>query len=135
MDEETPAGVEAFARYFVAVAERAWNTGDTTELEAISSRECTYCSNLTTLIHDRYRAHQWTDGLEYRVSSAETPVLFPQEKAKYVILLRVVSGSGVYSTGTSVRSITSRSETLEMHICRDGSDWLTCEAIGTEDAS
>ena len=53
MDEQTPEGVEAFARYFVAVAERAWNTGDTTELETISSRECTYCSNLTTLIHEK----------------------------------------------------------------------------------
>ncbi len=133
MDEETPEGVEAFARYFVAVAERAWNTGDTTELETISSQECSYCTNLTKLIKERYGANQWADGLEYRINSAEDPVRFPIEETKYVIFVHLSTGSGVYSTGTQVRTISSSSETLELHVCRDTDRWLACGAIGTQD--
>lgn len=133
MDEETPEGVEAFARYFVAVAERAWNTGDTTELEAISSRECSLCSNLVSSIRDDYLAGRWVDGLEYDVLSTDEPARFPQDELKYVIFLRISTGSGVYSTGSAVKENSDTRETLELHTCRDSHHWVACGAIGNRD--
>lgn len=135
MDEESPEGVVAFGRYFVAVAERAWNTGDTTELEAISTTECSYCTNLVALIQERYSDGRWADNLRYQVLTTEAPVKFPQQDVKYVVFLHVSTGSGTYSTGKSVESTLSARERLELHVCRDSDHWTACGAIGTKDDS
>ena len=135
MDEETPEGVEAFARYFVAVAERAWNTGDTTELETISSQECSYCTNLTSRINEYYLSGYWSDELRYRIVSSDQPIVFPDDNSKYVMMIRLKSGGGRYYSGGPVKSPATISETLELHICRTNSQWNACEAIGNEDES
>ena len=135
MDEETPEGVEAFARYFVAVAERAWNTGDTTELETISSQECSYCTNLTSRINEYYSSGYWSDELRYRIVSSDQPIAFPDDNSKYVMMIRLKSGGGRYYSGGPVKSRARISEALELHICRSNSQWNACEPIGNEDES
>ena len=135
MDEDSPQGVQAFARYFVVVAERVWNTGDTTELEAISTPECTYCSNLVTAIQEEYLAGHWSDALQHQISKTESPVAFPDEESKYVVMVHLESGGGAYYDGTSVRSPETSREILELHVCRRAGHWLACEAIGSQDDS
>ena len=135
MDEETPEGVEAFARYFVAVAERAWNTGDTTELETISSQECSYCTNLTKLIKERYGTGYWVDGLQYDISRAGDPILYPQSDLKYAIFLHLQVRGIAYSDGRTVRPVSHATQQLELQACRRDSVWIACGAIGSNDDS
>ena len=134
MDEETPEGVEAFARYFVAVAERAWNTGDTTELEAVSSQECSYCTNLMKAVRTMYGTGGWIDGLEYRISSVDDPVEFPQEQLKYVALVHLNTSAIAAFNGNELGTIDQVSERFELHICRASQRWIVCGAIGGEDS-
>lgn len=135
MQEESVAGVEAFARYFVAVAERAWNTGDTTELERISSQECSLCSNMISSIGDRYTAGGWVDGLDYGVKSVSAPTAHPQDSRKYSVTLRFTTNALASYDGSSVSPVSDVREVLELHTCWTGQAWVACGAIGSPDGT
>ena len=135
MEEESVEGVEAFARYFVAVAERARNTGNTEELERISSAACTFCSNLSSMISDDYAAGRWLDGMEYNIVKSDKPVMFPDDDKRFAVILHLRSSALAYFNGAEVVSVAERNESLELHICRESDQWKTCEAIGGSDGS
>lgn len=133
MDEESVEGVEAFARYFVAVAERAWNTGDTAELERISSPECTYCTNLGSLIRQKYGDGYWVDGLRYQIDTVDEPIAFPHEELKFAVFVYLrTSALGIYD-GQKPKKIEPKAEQLELQICRIPERWIACEGIGGND--
>ena len=89
--ENTPDAAERFARYFVAVTEYAWNSGDTTRLREISTEDCELCNSMTTSIESGYENGEWVQGLKYRVSQTDRPVPFPHESDKYAVLIHVRS--------------------------------------------
>lgn len=135
VDEDSPEGVEAFARYFVAVAERARNTGNTEELENISSSTCTFCTNLVTMIGNDYANGRWLDGLQYRIVKDVSPVMFPDDDQRFAVILYLRSSGLAYYNGDSVVPVAMKNESLELHICRESHRWVTCEAIGGSDES
>lgn len=135
MKEESVEGVEAFARYFVAVAERAWNTGDTTELKRISSAACSLCSSMVSSIDDRYATGGWVDGLNYDVKSASEPIVHPGDHSKYAVTLRFSTSALASYDGSSVSPISDVREILELHTCWTDREWVACGAIGNPDDS
>ena len=74
-DEATAAGAEAFARYWIAVLNQAYQTLDPSELDQISASECTTCqaysSSMRRAAGDRER---WVGGLTKVSSAVATPV-------------------------------------------------------------
>ena len=59
--EDTERGAEAAAEHYLAVATYAWNTGDTSEIAAVSDAESGFAQSLIKKIDDDY-ANGWTYG-------------------------------------------------------------------------
>ena len=59
--ENTERGAEAAAEHYLAVATYAWNTGDTSEIAAVSDAESGFAQSLIKKIDDDY-ANGWTYG-------------------------------------------------------------------------
>ncbi len=133
MKEESVEGVEAFARYFVAAVERARNTGETAELERISSKQCSFCTNLISMIGEEYSDGRWLDGLSYRILEVDGPVVFPNDAKRFAVVVHLRSSGNGYFNGESVVPISKKDESLELHVCRETQEWRTCEAIGSSD--
>ncbi|MFC7581000.1 DUF6318 family protein [Schaalia naturae] len=131
--DNTPEAAEEFARYFIAVAEHAANTGDTELLKEISTEECELCAGRASIIDGRASNGGWTDGLRYAISRIEPAIVFPDEKNKYAILVHLTtSGRGSYD-GKTVRVLNPRDELIEIHTCFSSGKWKACGGVGADD--
>ena len=133
ISEDTPAAAEDFARYFVAVAEYSWNSGDTTTLRAISTPECKMCTSIADDIDERNEKGGWSQGLEYKITELEPAVSHPYNQATQVIVLHITtSGTAAYD-GSELSVLTPRDELVESHICRLSDKWRVCGGVGARD--
>lgn len=131
--EDTPEAAEEFARYFVAVAEYAWNSGDTTELRAISTTDCEMCTGIAADIDEEVASGGWTQGLEYQVTSTETPTRHPNIDAAYVVIVHVTTRANRTYDGTSLSSLGDLRDLIELHTCRYNDEWRACGGVGARD--
>ncbi len=69
--ENSKAGLEAFIGYYYAVANYASETGDITELEALSDPACGVCTSLNRAPLDSYRDGRWMVGGRVRIPTIE----------------------------------------------------------------
>ncbi|HVE64723.1 MAG TPA: DUF6318 family protein [Mycobacteriales bacterium] len=69
----TPQGAADFARYFFQVLDAAYNTGDTSTLEAISAPGCKVCDRYISSIKEIYGRGGRYKGEETSVVFAEAP--------------------------------------------------------------
>lgn len=129
----TPDGAESFARYFVAVTQYAWNSGDTARLRAISTQECEMCQSMIDGIEQRYRAGGWNDGLEYAVTQTEAPVPYPGVDGKYAVVIHVDTTPNVAYDGTRFLDGSTSRELIELHTCREDDTWRACGGTGAPD--
>ena len=67
---ETKEGLEAFTRYWYAVLDYAYETGDTTSLEDISGPNCVFCTGLRDGIKEAWLDGRWVSG-----GKIETPAV------------------------------------------------------------
>lgn len=133
--EDTPEAAEEFARYFVAVAEYAWNSGDTTELRAISTEDCEMCTSMADAVDRRQAAGGWTHGLAYDVTEVEPAVSHPDIPSTQIMVVHVtVSGDSAYD-GTNLLDYDVLRDLLEVHACPSDSGWLACGGGGARDPS
>lgn len=131
--EDTPEAAEEFARYFVAVAEYAWNSGDTTELRAISTSDCEMCTAMADAVEKRQAAGGWTVGLTYDVTETEPAVIHPDSSDTQVIVLHVaISGDSAYD-GSRLLEYDLLHDLLEIHACTPDNEWRACGGGGARD--
>ncbi|HVE64488.1 MAG TPA: DUF6318 family protein, partial [Mycobacteriales bacterium] len=69
----TPQGAADFARYFFEVLDAAYNTGDTSTLEAISAPGCKVCDRYISSVKSAYGAGEMFMAGETVVRFAEAP--------------------------------------------------------------
>lgn len=131
--ENTPEAAEDFARYFVAVTEYAWNSGDTTRLKEISTEDCVLCEQTIAAIADEHTSSSWTVGLRYEITSAEDAILISEQEDMYAVVLHVRSSSMASYDGKSVQPYGPFDELIELHTCRTGDVWLACGGVGADD--
>lgn len=131
--EDTPEAAEEFARYFVAVAEYAWNSGDTTELRAISTEDCDLCQGLIEDIDAESDSGGWTNGLTYLVHETEEPVQHPSREEALAIVLHIETSDHVAYRSSKLTSHNSERELLELHSCWSPRGWLACGGAGAHD--
>ncbi len=123
--ENTPEAAEDFARYFVAVTEYAWNSGDTTRLKEISSDGCEMCSSFSSTIEDRVDKGGWVLGLKYKVLQIDSMGPHPEDSSRLIFVIHINSSAESAYTGSRIVLISPKDELLEMHTCFSDS-WIAC---------
>lgn len=131
--EDTPEAAEDFARYFVAVAEYAWNSGDTTELRAISTEDCEMCTSMADAVDHVERAGGWTIGMRYDITEVEPPVEHPEEPGVQVFILHATTNARMTYDGHETKPIVAHRELIELHTCRSANGWRACGGGGADD--
>lgn len=131
--EDTPEAAEEFARYFVAVAEYAWNSGDTTELRAISTSDCEMCTTMADAVDGVARAGGWTQGMRYEITEVEPPIEHPNAEGTHVFVVHVTTQAERTYDGGTVGSIAEHQELIELHACRPRGEWNACGGGGADD--
>jgi len=59
---ETKEGLEAFVRYWFEQLNYAYQTGDVSGLDAVTSPNCAYCSKLSASLTTNYEGDRWLAG-------------------------------------------------------------------------
>lgn len=130
--ENTPEAAEDFARYFVAVTEYAWNSGDTTRLKEISTEDCVLCSDAEDSISGNRLEGGWSSGLRYEVTNVEDAVPYPSAVDKYAVLLHIEISADMFYDGLSVTQVSQQKQLMELHTCFVGR-WQACGGAGAND--
>ena len=69
---ETKEGLEAFTRYWFEQLNFAYQSGDTTGVQAVTSPNCEYCANITNSLATNYQGNRWLVGGKITVPAATT---------------------------------------------------------------
>lgn len=82
---ETPEGAAAFARYYLDLMNRAFESADATAVRQVSDPGCGGCNNLIVAIEEPPEEGERVEGGEYSVDFAEAP---PVEGGDVIVELR-----------------------------------------------
>ena len=133
MKESNGRGAESFARYFVGVAQYAWNSGDVTEFRAISSDECEVCNGMIQAIESRFNNGGWTRNLKYLVTESREGVEVPGPDQRYAVPLRLTYSTDGEYTGTKLVPAQKDYMLLEVQACREIDSWIACGGGAQDD--
>jgi hypothetical protein len=108
---ETKEGLEAFARYWFEQLNFAYQTGDITGVQTVTSPDCQFCANVTNSLTTNYQGGRWLVGGKIVVpSSAST---FERgDDGKYQVIVQVQQAAISYYDpgGAEFRAETSPSD-------------------------
>jgi Family of unknown function (DUF6318) len=69
---ETKEGLEAFAKYWFEQVNYAYETGNISGVEGLTSPNCEFCSNITSSLTTNYQEGRWLAGGHISVPAAST---------------------------------------------------------------
>jgi hypothetical protein len=112
-DKNTKEGLEAFTKYWFALLNYGYETGDLTSWSALTANSCTFCSNVKTSVSVGYRDGRWQVGgrlttpsvqSNFKPNSTSQQVLVQviQEVTQYYKADRTVGRSAEPGTNTAV---------------------------------
>lgn len=109
---ETKEGLLAFARYWFAQLNYAYETGDVKGLNAITSPSCEFCSKLTEKLTSSYSQGTWIAGGRIKTPSVNSTYVL-DKSGKFQVVVQVQQEQIDYhAAGTSnFRSPTPASDT------------------------
>jgi hypothetical protein len=109
---ETKEGLEAFARYWFELLNFAYQTGDISGIQAITSPDCQFCANITSSITTNYQGGRWLAGGKLVVPAAST-AFERGEDGSYQVIVQVQQGTIRYHdpSGSEFRTATQPSDT------------------------
>jgi hypothetical protein len=125
---ETKEGLEAFARYWVAQLNFAYETGRLSGLNSVTSAGCEFCSNLARALAANYEGDRWMAGGHIEIPSVSTTYV-TQPDGQYQMIVQVRQEEITYfdSSGTEFRTPTPPSDTGNVMVAafKDGAWQLT----------
>lgn len=109
---ETKEGLEAFAAYWFEQLNFAYQTGNTSDLQAITSPRCEFCSNITNSLTTNYQGGRWLAGGKITVPSTTT-TFKPATDGNYQVIAQVQQTTITYHDpgGSQFRAATQASDT------------------------
>lgn len=119
----TPAGAKAFVRYYVALVNYSWKTGNTSRLASLATQSCDGCIAATNGI-DRTLAHGGSR--KGGVWSTRRLVLIPlQSDSAPIVNCAVHVTKGVFQPASTKKPIHTRATTyhFDFHLVRRGETW------------
>lgn len=122
------AEVEAFAEHVLDVANKAFSTGETKPLKALSAKDCKTCSNWLSNISGVYGAGGRIRGGQATVldSSAEAPAK-SADVAEVKVKVKVTKQTDLDAKGKTLATTPAAEGLLIFTLERAGSDWRVRE--------
>jgi hypothetical protein len=125
---ETKEGLEAFARYWFAQLNFAYETGQISGLTSITAPGCEFCSNVTGALVTNYEGDRWLAGGHIETPSISTTYK-TQTDGDYQVVVQVQQERITYfgAGGAQFRTPTPPSDTGNVMLAafRDGQWQLT----------
>jgi hypothetical protein len=109
---ETKEGLEAFAGYWFAQLNFAYETGNSSGLESVTASSCEFCSKITNSLAANYANDRWLAGGRIETPSIST-TFEPDEGGKYQVVVQVQQAAITYFEpgGSEFRQQTQPSDT------------------------
>jgi hypothetical protein len=132
-DKNTKEGLEAFTKYWFALLNYGYETGDLTSWSELTANACVFCSNVKTSVSVGYRDGRWQVGgrlktpsirSSFKPNSASQQVVVQviQEVTKYYKADKTVGRSPEPGTNTAVVVIAVHAKgkwaVSDMHLVR-----------------
>jgi hypothetical protein len=109
---ETKEGLEAFAAYWFEQVNFAYESGDVTGVQAVTSPNCEFCSNITSSLTTNYKNGRWLAGGKIAVPATSTTFERASD-GNYQVIVQVTQQTITYHDpdGSEFRSATKPSNT------------------------
>jgi hypothetical protein len=109
---ETKEGLEAFARYWFAQLNFAYETGNASGLESVTAPSCEFCAKVTNSLAENYTNDRWLAGGRIETPSIST-TFESDADGQYQVVVQVQQGTITYFApgGTEFRERTQPSDT------------------------
>lgn len=109
---ETKEGLEAFAAYWFEQVNFAYESGDVSGVQAVTSPNCEFCSNITSSLTTNYQNGRWLVGGKITVPAASTTFERASD-GNYQIVVQVTQENISYHDpdGSEFRTATKPSNT------------------------
>jgi hypothetical protein len=109
---ETKEGAEAFAKYWFELLNVAYQTGDVSGLDTVTSSACQFCQNITSSLTTNYQGGRWLAGGKIVLPTATT-TFEPGEDGNYQLIVQVQQAAINYydPNGSEFRTATQASDT------------------------
>ncbi|MFC8524735.1 DUF6318 family protein [Pseudarthrobacter sp. NPDC057230] len=109
---ETREGLEAFTRYWFELLNFAYQTGDISSVQAVTSPNCEFCSNITSSLTTNYQGDRWLAGGKITIPAATT-TFERSGDGNYQVILQVLQDTITYyeGGGAEFRAATKPSNT------------------------
>ena len=109
---ETKEGLLAFSGHWFELLNYAYQTGDVSGIEAVTSPSCELCSNITGSLTRNYEQERWLAGGKL-VTPSVTTTFSPETDGTYQVLVQVQQAAISYFApgGSEFRSPTPPSDT------------------------
>jgi hypothetical protein len=109
---ETKEGLEAFAAYWFEQLNFAYQTGDISGIQAVTSSSCQFCANITSSLITNYEGGRWLSGGKIVIPSAAT-TFHREADGNYQVIVQVQQAAINYyqSSGSEFRAVTQPSDT------------------------
>jgi Family of unknown function (DUF6318) len=118
--QDTPAGAQSFARYYIEVLDYATHTGDVRSLRRLG--DCGTCRAQADGIERFFQAGGHVEGGEIRITTTES-VRFLRTAALVNVTYDQAAGKSVAPTGKTENSPALRSETFALTLGRSKDSW------------
>jgi hypothetical protein len=123
--ERTVDGVQAFVEYYLDVANHAFATGDTRDLERLSSKDCRTCSTWIANISEVYGAGGRIRGGQAAVQSSSAAA--PATSAEVKVTVRVSEQTDLDARKKTLNTIPAGQGLLVFTLERAGAGWRVGE--------
>ncbi|MEC5191814.1 MULTISPECIES: DUF6318 family protein [unclassified Arthrobacter] len=120
---ETKEGLEAFARYWFDQLNFAYETGDTSGLDSVTSPSCQFCSNIVRSLTTNYADDRWLAGGRIETPSISTTFERGSD-GQYQVVVQVQQAMITYFEpgGVEFRESTQPSDTGNVLLVKYASD-------------
>ena len=122
---ETKEGAEAFTHYWFDHLNYAYQTGDVSSVQSLTSPNCHYCNNITSSLTTNYQDERWLAGGKITVPAATT-TFEKSPDGNYQVIIQVQQETITYYQpgGSEFRQATKPSNTGNvLLVAFEGSAW------------
>jgi len=127
-DQNSKAGLEAFTKYWFALLDYGFQTGDTKTWASLSSTDCVFCSDLKAGITNDYKDGSWLVGGRIQTPRVEAVTAISEPVQKVTVQVLQSAASGYKSDGSKGdRSGTASNSAVVILVAYKAGTWSVAD--------